>query len=136
MNMAGGYARFPGVVGTAVSKICRYEVARTGLSTSECDRYGFDGVAVTIAATTRAGYYPGSGPISVRLIGDRADGRLLGGQIVGVEGAAKRIDVVATALWNRMMVEEVVDLDLSYAPPFSSVWDPVQIAARELLKEL
>ena len=56
-----------GPVGTAVSKICRYEVARTGLSTSECDRYGFDGVAVTIAATTRAGYYPGSGPISVRL---------------------------------------------------------------------
>ena len=136
MNMAGGHARFPGVVGTAVSKICRYEVARTGLSTSECSRYGFDGVAVTIAATTRAGYYPGSGPISVRLIGDRADGRLLGGQIVGVEGAAKRIDVVATALWNRMMVEEVVDLDLSYAPPFSSVWDPVQVGARELLKEL
>lgn len=136
INMAGGHSRFGGVLGTAVSKVCVYEVARTGLTMAECAAYGFDADAADIEATTRAGYFPGSGPITVRLLGDRATGKVLGGQIVGTEGAAKRIDVIATALWNEMQVEEMIDLDLSYAPPFSSVWDPVLVAARALAREL
>ena len=130
-NIAGGYATFPGVVGTAMSKICDTEVARTGLNETEARRAGFDFRAVTIEATTRAGYYPGAAPISVKMIAERRSGRLLGVQLVGEEGAAKRIDVVAVALHARMTVEQMTHLDLSYAPPFSPVWDPVLVAARK-----
>lgn len=135
-NIAGGQSVFPGIVGTAVSKICQYEVARTGLGEEECRDLGFDCAAATIESATRASYYPGAGAITVKLVGQRGSGRLLGGQIVGIEGAAKRIDVVATALTAGMTVEALINLDLSYAPPFSPVWDPVQIAARQLAKAL
>jgi NADPH-dependent 2,4-dienoyl-CoA reductase/sulfur reductase-like enzyme len=114
-----------------VSKICVYEVARTGLTEYQAAEHDLDVVAATIESTTRAGYYPESAPIKVKVVADRRDGRILGAQIVGSEGAAKRIDVVATAIWNRMPVDEVASLDLSYAPPFSPVWDPVLVAARK-----
>jgi NADPH-dependent 2,4-dienoyl-CoA reductase/sulfur reductase-like enzyme len=131
INATGGDVRFPGVIGTAVSKICVYEVARTGLTEYQAAEHDFDVVAATIESTTRAGYYPDAAPIKVKVVADRRDGRILGAQIVGAEGAAKRIDVVATAIWNRMPVDEVASLDLSYAPPFSPVWDPVLVAARK-----
>jgi NADPH-dependent 2,4-dienoyl-CoA reductase/sulfur reductase-like enzyme len=67
----------------------------------------------------------------VKAVADATNGRLLGAQIVGREGAAKRIDVLATAIWNEMTVEEIQQLDLGYAPPFSPVWDPVLVAARK-----
>jgi NADPH-dependent 2,4-dienoyl-CoA reductase/sulfur reductase-like enzyme len=131
INLGGGYASFPGVVGTAVTKLCSLEVARTGLGEAEARRYGFEPVVATIESTSRAGYFPDPGNMRVKLIAERRSGRLLGGQIVGVGGAAKRIDVLATALTVRMSVEEMTALDLSYAPPFSPVWDPVLIAARK-----
>ena len=135
-NATGGDARFPGVIGTAVSKICRYEVARTGISEREAADAGIDVVSATIEDRTRAGYYPGSGPIWVKLVAARGSGRLLGGQIVGVEGAAKRIDVLATAIWTGLAVDELALLDLSYAPPFSGVYDPLLIAARATAKRM
>jgi NADPH-dependent 2,4-dienoyl-CoA reductase/sulfur reductase-like enzyme len=131
INIGGGYAGFPGVVGTAVSKICEYEVARTGLTVAEAARAGFETVDVVVESTTRAGYYPGARKMKTKVIADRRTGRLLGAQIVGQEGAAKRIDALAIALWHRMTVEEMTGLDLAYAPPFSPVWDPVLIAARK-----
>ncbi len=131
INMAGGYATFPGVVGTAVTRICSTEVARTGLSEKEAGAAGLEWEAVRITSTTRAGYFPGAGEITVKMLAERGAGRLLGAQLVGEEGAAKRIDVVATALMAGMTVAEVIDLDLSYAPPFSPVWDPILIAARQ-----
>jgi len=134
IDIGGGRASFPGGVGTAVSKLCALEVARTGLTEREATAAGIDHVAATIESTTRAGYFPGAGPITVKLVAEKGTGRLLGGQIVGMEGAAKRIDVIATALFARMDVEQVIGLDLSYAPPFSPVWDPVQVAARKLLE--
>ena len=85
----------------------------------------------TIESTTRAGYYPGTAPIRVKLLAERRSGRLLGAQIVGEEGAAKRIDVLATALTARFTVETLLGLDLSYAPPFAPVWDPVLMAAKK-----
>lgn len=133
INLAGGYATFPGVVGTAVSKICKYEVARTGLMEREIRDLGLLYATATAKSKTRAGYYPGVGWITVKLLAEQGSGRLLGGQIVGLEGAAKRIDVLATAITAGLTVQQVVDLDLSYAPPFSPVWDPVQTAARQLL---
>lgn len=136
INLGGAYAAFPGVVGTAITKVCSLEVARTGLTEVEAATAGFDAAAVTIETTTRAGYLPDAEPMSVKLLGERGTGRLLGAQIVGGEGAAKRIDTVATALHGRLRVDEVIDLDLAYAPPFSSVWDPIAVAARALADEL
>ena len=86
---------------------------------------------MTVESTTRAGYYPGAEKVTVKLVAEQRTGRLLGAQIVGREGAAKRIDVLAVALWNQMSAEEIAGLDLGYAPPFSPVWDPVLIAARK-----
>jgi NADPH-dependent 2,4-dienoyl-CoA reductase/sulfur reductase-like enzyme len=136
INLSGGNTWFPGVMGTAVSKICKLEVARTGLQEKELEPLGYDFVAEKIKARTRAGYYPGAGTITVKLLAEKNSGRLLGAQIVGMEGAAKRIDVIATALTAGMTVSDLIDLDLSYAPPFSPVWDPVQTAARQLVKKV
>jgi NADPH-dependent 2,4-dienoyl-CoA reductase/sulfur reductase-like enzyme len=130
-NLGGGYATFPGVVGTAVTKVCNLEVARTGLLEAEAWAAGFEPVSVTVRSTTRAGYFPGAVLITVKMIAERCTGRLLGAQLVGREGSAKRVDVCAVALWNEMTVEEMVGLDLGYAPPFSPVWDPVLVAARK-----
>ncbi|MDQ4143783.1 MAG: FAD-dependent oxidoreductase, partial [Actinomycetota bacterium] len=131
INLGGGYATFPGVVGTAVSKVCDLEVARTGLKEAEAAEAGFEYVTASMDSSTRAGYFPGAAEIRTKLVAERRSGRLLGAQIVGREGAAKRIDVLATALWNEMTVGEMLNLDLSYAPPFAPVWDPVLIAARK-----
>ena len=130
INIGGGYATFPGVVGTAMTKICDTEVARTGLNEREATAAGFRFHAAKIEATTRASYYPGAQPITVKLLAERGSGRVLGGQIVGREGAAKRIDVIATSLHARFDVDEMLALDLSYAPPFAPVWDPILVAAR------
>lgn len=131
MNLGGEYATFPGVLGTAVSKICSLEVARTGLKESEASEAGYDALGVVVESTTRASYYPGAAMIKTKLVVERRSGRLLGAQIVGREGAAKRIDVLAAALWGEMSVDEILNLDLSYAPPFSPLWDPVLIASRK-----
>ena len=92
---------------------------------------GFRFVTVIVESTTRAGYYPGAAPMTVKMLAEQRTGRLLGVQIVGREGAAKRIDAARGRAWNRMTVEEISALDLGYAPPFSPVWDPVLIAAPE-----
>lgn len=134
LNLGGVYATFPGVVGTAVSKICSLEVARTGLQEKEIAELGLEYVAATVKSRTRAGYYPGAGAITVKVLAEKGTGRFLGGQIVGTEGAAKRIDVMAVALHAGMTVDEMIHLDLSYAPPFSPVWDPVLTAVRQIVK--
>jgi NADPH-dependent 2,4-dienoyl-CoA reductase/sulfur reductase-like enzyme len=131
VNIGGGYATFPGVIGTAITKVCDLEVARTGLSSAEADAAGFSFVTASVDSTTRAGYFPGASPIRVKMIAERRTGRLLGAQVVGREGSAKRIDTLAVCIWNEMGVDEVLSLDLSYAPPFSPVWDPVLITARK-----
>ncbi|HEX2057879.1 MAG TPA: FAD-dependent oxidoreductase [Actinomycetota bacterium] len=131
INIGGGYETFPGVVGTAVSKVCDLEVARTGLTEAEAERAGFEFVTATVDSTTRAGYFPGAADIKTKFVAERRSGRLLGAQIIGREGAAKRIDVCATALWCEMTVDEMLNVDLSYAPPFSPLWDPVLVAARK-----
>ncbi len=130
INIGGGYATFGGVVGTAITRICHVEIARTGLSEREAAEAGFVCTGTVIEANTRAGYLPGRKRTKVKLVTEDRTGRLLGGQIVGEEGAAKRIDVLATAITARMHVSEMIDLDLGYAPPFSPVWDPVLVAAR------
>ena len=132
INIGGGYATFPGVLGTAVTNVCGFEVARTGLGEEQARRAGFDAVATTIESTSRAAYFPDAKPITIKLIAERGTRRLLGGQIVGWSEAAKRIDPVAVALWNGMTVDDMSGLDLGYAPPYAPVWDPILIAAHKL----
>ncbi|MFI1356701.1 FAD-dependent oxidoreductase [Streptomyces sp. NPDC020898] len=130
-NVGGDYATFPGVVGTAVSKVCDLEIARTGLREKDAHRAGLRFETVTIESTSRAGYYPGAALMTVKMLAEHRTGRLLGVQIVGREGAAKRVDIAAVALTAGMTVEQMTALDLGYAPPFSPVWDPVLVAARK-----
>ncbi|MFC8711255.1 FAD-dependent oxidoreductase [Streptomyces sp. NPDC057197] len=130
-NAGGGYATFPGVVGTAVSKVCDLEIARTGLRERDARRVGLRFETVPVESTSRAGYYPGASPMTVKMLAERRTGRLLGVQIVGREGAAKRVDIAAVALTAGLTVEQMTALDLGYAPPFSPVWDPVLVAARK-----
>jgi NADPH-dependent 2,4-dienoyl-CoA reductase/sulfur reductase-like enzyme len=125
---AGGAASFAGIVGTAVVKVFDLEVARTGLGLEEARAAGLVARATDVVSRSRAKYYPGSSPLHVRLV-HAPGGRLLGGQLAGREGAAKRIDVLATALHAGMSVGDLAALDLSYAPPFAPVYDPVLAAA-------
>jgi NADPH-dependent 2,4-dienoyl-CoA reductase/sulfur reductase-like enzyme len=136
INIGGGDATFPGVLGSAITRVCETEIARTGLNEAEADRAGLDHVSAKIEATTASSYYPAAAPMTVKLVVERGTGRLLGAQIVGGQRAAKRIDTCATAITAGMDVQQLLDLDLAYAPPFSSVWDPVAVAAREALKLL
>jgi len=131
INIGGGYATFPGVLGTAVTKVCDLEVGRTGLSEREAAVAGFAYVTATIRSTNRAGYYPGAQEMTVKMIAEQHTGRLLGAQIVGRTESAKRIDAIAIALWNGMTADEMTALDLGYAPPYAPLWDPVLVAARK-----
>jgi NADPH-dependent 2,4-dienoyl-CoA reductase/sulfur reductase-like enzyme len=130
LNLGGAAGSFPGVLGTAVTRIHHLEIARTGLSMREVEAAGLQASITSVDASTRAHYYPDSAEMTVLLITEDGTGRLLGGQIVGGPESGKRIDVLAAALWNGMRVEDMVQMDLAYAPPFSPVWDPVLTAAR------
>lgn len=134
VNATGGDAAFAGVLGTAVSRLCGFEVGRTGISEREAQEAGIEVVAAVVKDKTRASYYPGSGSVWVKLVAEPGTGRLLGAQIAGAEGSAKRIDVLAACLWSEMTVDEMELMDLSYAPPFSGVYDPVLTAARQTAK--
>ncbi|GAB2699636.1 FAD-dependent oxidoreductase [Thalassiella azotivora] len=138
-NAAGGTATFHGVVGTSITRAGDAEVARTGITSRWLDRMGLtedDVVTTTMESTTASGYMPQADPMTVWAMARRDDGRLLGLQVAGGRGAGKRIDTAATALWAGMDVGTVAALDLAYAPPFSPVWDPVQIACRKLADHL
>lgn len=135
-NAAGGDTVFRGIVGTAGLRAFDVEVGRTGVTEQEAKEAGFDPVMAYVRHGSRAHYYPGAGPVHVWLVGDRKTGRLLGAQLFGPAGAvAKRTDVLAVAITAGMPADEVAELDLSYAPPFAPVWDPVLMAARQWLKE-
>ncbi|HEX4170051.1 MAG TPA: FAD-dependent oxidoreductase [Bryobacteraceae bacterium] len=131
-NAAGGEAVFAGVVGTQVVKVFEVAIARTGLLDCEARQAGFDAFTAQTEMWDHKAYYPGARKLCVRITGDRSSGRLLGAQILGHWKAeiSKRIDVLATALYHEMTVEALNELDLSYTPPLSSPWDPVQMSAQ------
>ncbi len=134
-NAAGARARFPGVAGTSIVGIFGMGFATTGLSVAEARREGFTPVAARIEAFGRPRYHGGTKTV-VELIADRTTRRILGGSVVGEDGAGGRIDVIATAVQARLGVEEFEQLDLAYSPPFATVWDPLLVAAQQLMKEL
>ena len=130
LNVTGTAAEFPGVIGTAVTKVGPVEIGRTGLTEREAAAAGLDAAGEIVEGTSRAHYYPDGAPLAVKVVAERSSGRMLGAQIVGGPEAAKRIDALAVAVWSEMTVDEFAQLDLGYAPPFSPVWDPTLIAAR------
>lgn len=130
INIGGGDARFPGVLGTAITKVCDLEISSTGLRPADAAAAGFDAVVGDAQGTTSAGYWPTASAMTIRVVAERVGGRILGAQVVGGPGAGKRIDVFATAIWNEMTAEDLAWADLAYAPPFSGVWDLIHIAAR------
>lgn len=132
VNMAGGDAQFPGVVGTAIFKTFGLGAARSGLTQTEAEALGLDALSVDVESTDHAGYYTDAAPIHVRLTAERPSGRLLGVQLVGQPGSVKRVDVVAALLHRRGHVQDLFELDLAYAPPFSGVWDVLLVAADRL----
>ena len=131
-NVIGAEAVFAGSLGTQAVKIFDLVAARTGLRADEAADAGFDPETVQVTVDDHKAYYPGATDLHVRLTADRRDGRLLGAQLVGHRHAevAKRVDVVATAIFHGMTVDGLADLDLSYTPPLSSPWDPVQMAGQ------
>lgn len=132
-NMLGGDCEFQGSLGTQVVKVLDQVAARTGLRETEAAEAGFDPLTVALTSWDHKVYYPGANELHIRLTGDRSTGRLLGVQLVGHRASevSKRVDIVATALYHGMAVKALCDLDLSYTPPLSSPWDPVQMAAME-----
>ena len=131
-NAVGGQREFAGSLGTQVVKVFDLAVARTGLNDAEARGAGFDPLTVETTAWDHKAYYPGAHELRLRVTGDRASGRLLGAQMVGHKDAevAKRIDIFATALSCGLAVGDLEDLDLSYAPPFGSPWDAVQVSGQ------
>jgi len=131
-NAIGGKREFAGSLGTQVVKVFDQAAARTGLRDHEAAAAGFDPVTVQSQADDHKAYYPGSHPISMRVTGDRATGRLLGVQLFGHRHAeiAKRIDIAATAIFHGMTVDGFSDLDLSYTPPLGSPWEAVQLGTQ------
>ena len=131
-NAVGGNRAYAGAVGTQSLKVFDLVIGCTGLRDRESRAEGFEPLTVASSANDHKAYYPGATPLHMRMTGDLSSGRLLGSQIVGDRKAeiSKRIDVVAAALFQEARVEDLNDLDLSYTPPFSSPWDPVQMAAQ------
>jgi NADPH-dependent 2,4-dienoyl-CoA reductase/sulfur reductase-like enzyme/rhodanese-related sulfurtransferase len=131
-NITGGDATFPGIVGTAVMKTMGVNVSSTGVTELQARSLGYEVITCVVPWMDRAHYYPGGKPIMVKMIADAADGRLLGAQVVGPGDVTKRIDVLATAIMSRATIDDVANLDLGYAPPYSTALDSVAHAANVL----
>ena len=135
-NAAGGDARFRGIAGSAITKVFDLYIGKTGLTKQEALNYGFDPIEEEIESVTRAGYYPDSKPIWIKIIADRKSGRILGSQIVGGEGVKERIDLIALALLLKADLRDLSSYDACYVPPASPVWEPLNIAASQTAKQL
>ena len=135
-NVVGGASEFAGTLGTQVVKVFDWAVARTGLHDAEAKAAGHDPKTVESTWWDHKAYYPGAHPLTFRITGDVQTGRLLGAQIMGhwQASVAKRVDVFALALYQRMTVHELLAVDLSYTPPLGSPWDAIQMAADEWLR--
>jgi NADPH-dependent 2,4-dienoyl-CoA reductase/sulfur reductase-like enzyme len=136
VNIGGGAMTFPGIVGAQSFKAFDLEVAATGLDEREAVETGFSPASVLVWGNAIAGSMPGNSPLGLKLIADRATGRLLGAQAVGKAGAVSRINSLSVALWAGLSLDDASWLDLAYAPPFSGSWDPIHTAAQALRRKI
>jgi NADPH-dependent 2,4-dienoyl-CoA reductase/sulfur reductase-like enzyme len=135
-NAAGGNARFYGIVGAACVKVFSLEIGMAGITEAAAKKLGLAAVSQVVEANSRVGIYPGAQPTMLKIVADQITGRLLGGNWIGRDGEARKINTLAVALYNNMTLEEISRLDLAYAPPFSPVWDPLLIAANLLKRKV
>jgi NADPH-dependent 2,4-dienoyl-CoA reductase/sulfur reductase-like enzyme len=136
VNAAGGYAIFPGVLGSAVTKLFDLEIGATGLSEWAAKREGIETVTGAITSKTRADYYPDAQPIRVKIIVEKEMGRVIGGQIVGGEEVTQRINALSFAIAKNMTAKELAKADTCYAPPLSETWEAMALAAETALMKL
>jgi CoA-disulfide reductase len=127
-HINGVPARYNGTLGTSIAKVFDMTVAATGNNEKLLKRLGISYEVVHVHPGSHAGYYPGAFPISLKLIFDKETGKIFGAQAVSYDGADKRIDVIATAIKGGLTIFDLPDLELAYAPPYSSAKDPVNMA--------
>lgn len=135
-NIGGIPTIFPGVVAAQSFRLFSLEMAATGIDEREAIQAGFHPISAIVWGNAIAGSMPGNNSVGIKLTADRSTGKLLGAQAVGEAGAVGRINTLSCALWAGLDLDEVAYLDLAYAPPFSPSWDPIHLAAQDLLKKL
>src|SRR5437660_9805289 len=136
INAAGGEARYPGSTGVTTVKLFGLDVATLGPTTSASEKIGITPVSVRITGSTRLSYYPGGKDLTVKLLANPANGKLLGAQLVGEEGATLRANFASMAGHLGLTVQEFAEIETCYSPPLAPVWDPVTIAAQALWRKL
>ena len=136
INAAGGYALFPGVLGSAVTQLFDTQIGVTGLTEFFAKRAGIDTVAGTITSKTKADYYPTAKPIRVKLVVERESHRIVGGQVVAEEEVTQRINALSFAIQKHMTIQELAKADTAYAPPLNETWEPMVLAAELALRKL
>ncbi len=136
INVCGGNATFPGVMGTTIFKAFDFNVAKTGLSMREAEKEGFSPIQAIVRGYDRAHYYPGGKESVLKVIADQKTGRILGAQAIGEGPSDKFIDILAMALHGKMTPQDLANVDLAYAPPYSPVLSPVIVAANVLTNKL
>jgi NADPH-dependent 2,4-dienoyl-CoA reductase/sulfur reductase-like enzyme len=135
-NAAGGYAIFPGAMGSAVTKFFDTEIGVTGMNEFFARRAGFDVVSGAISGNTRAQYYPGAKPIKVKLVVEKAMERIIGAQIIGGEEVTQRINAISIGIQKNMTVHELAKSDTCYAPPLCETWELIALAAEAAIIKL
>jgi NADPH-dependent 2,4-dienoyl-CoA reductase/sulfur reductase-like enzyme/rhodanese-related sulfurtransferase len=136
INVCGGNATFPGVMGTTIFKTFEFNVAKTGLNMREAEKEGFHPVEAVVTGYSRAHYYPGGKESILKVIAEKETGRILGGEAIGEGASDKFIDILAMALHGKMTAQQLASVDLAYAPPFSPVLSPIIVAANVLMNKL
>jgi NADPH-dependent 2,4-dienoyl-CoA reductase/sulfur reductase-like enzyme len=136
INAAGGEARYPGSTGVTTVKLFGLEVATLGPTTAMAEKIGITPVSVRITGSTRLSYYPGGKDLIVKLLASPGNGKLLGAQLVGEEGATLRANFASMGAHLGLTVQQFAEIETCYSPPLAPVWDPVTIAAQALLRKL
>jgi NADH oxidase (H2O2-forming) len=136
INAAGGYALFPGVLGSAVTKFFDTEIGATGLTEFFAKKAGIETVTSTLTSKTRPDYFPGGLPVRVKLVVEKESQRIIGGQIIGGEEVTQRINALSFAIQKHMTIRELAKSDTCYAPPLSETWEPMVLAAETVLRKL
>ena len=135
-NAAGGYAVFPGVLGSAVTKLFDTEIGVTGLTEFFAKKAGLETVTGTITSKTRPEYYPGGKGIRIKLVVEKESERIVGAEIIGGEEVTQRVNALSIAIQKHMTVRELAKADTAYAPPLNETWEPMVLAAQVALRRL
>ena len=135
-NAAGGYAVFPGVLGSAVTKLFETEIGVTGLTEFFAKKAGLETVTGTITSKTRPEYYPGGKGIRIKLVVEKESERIVGAEIIGGEEVTQRVNALSIAIQKHMTVRELAKADTAYAPPLNETWEPMVLAAQVALRRL